>query len=97
MISTWGHCRVPGELVRHSSFRFLIRERDTRFTRAFDEVFVGAGVTVRKIRPHTPGANCYAERWVRTVRAERTDHPITTNSSSNRWKAGSKAGRCSAD
>jgi hypothetical protein len=54
---------------RTGCFRFLIRDRDTKFTSAFDEIFTGERVTTVR----TPRANCYAERWIRSARAECTD------------------------
>lgn len=57
-----------------ASFHFLIRDRDSKFTNAFDNVFESEGLHVIPTPVHAPNANAYAERWVRTVREECLDH-----------------------
>jgi putative transposase len=58
-----------GRVVRH-----LIRDRDTKFTRPFDDVWRSIGARVIPTPVRAPNANAFAERWVGTVRRECFDH-----------------------
>jgi len=61
---------------RTVNFRFLIRDRAGQFAAAFDAVLANAGIQVVRIPPRCPKANAYAERFVRTIRAELTDRML---------------------
>ncbi|ONI92263.1 transposase [Saccharothrix sp. ALI-22-I] len=58
---------------RADDFQFLVRDRAGQFTTSFDAVLADTGIQVVKIPPRCPWANCYAERFVGTVRREATD------------------------
>jgi len=53
--------------------RFLVRDRDSKFPRAFDNVFTSDGNQIIKTPIQAPNAGAFAERWVRTVRQECLD------------------------
>jgi transposase InsO family protein len=55
---------------RADQFRFLVRDRDSKFTDAFDAVFAGADIRIIRTPVRTPRANAIAERWIGTLRRE---------------------------
>jgi hypothetical protein len=59
---------------RATRFRFLIRDRDSKLTAAFDDVFASNSTRIIKSPVRSPRANSFAERYVGTLRRECLDH-----------------------
>ena len=58
---------------RSPAFRFLIRDRDAKFSGPFDTVLRSEGMRVIRTPVRAPNANAYAERVIETIRAECLD------------------------
>ena len=63
---------------RTGSLKFLIRDRDTKFTAAFDAVFTAIGVRIVKTPAQAQRANAMAERWMASTRRECLDRVLIT-------------------
>ena len=63
---------------RADRLRFLIRDRDSKFTAAFDAVFAGADIRILRCPVRTPRANAIAERFIGTLRRECLDRILIT-------------------
>jgi putative transposase len=64
---------------RIGTVKFLVRDRDSRFTKAFDAVFAAEGIRILRTPPQAPRANAICERTVGTLRRELLDHVLIVN------------------
>jgi putative transposase len=64
---------------RDAPIRFVIRERDTKFTTSFDAVFQSEGIQIVRTPVQAPKANAFAERLVGTIRRECLDRLLIVN------------------
>ena len=79
----WLH---PAGAKHHHTFveragptRFLIHDRDSKFTAAFDEVFRTEGIRTIRTPARAPNANAFTERWIGTLRHECLDRLLIVN------------------
>lgn len=71
---------LASELGAHvDSLRFLIRDRDAKYTGSFDAVFAADGIETLKTAPRAPRMNAHCERIIGTVRREALDHLLIWN------------------
>ena len=64
---------------RRQSFRFLLHDRDSKFSGGFDEIFRSEGIRIVRTPIRAPNANAHAERWVGTLRRECLDRLLIVN------------------
>jgi putative transposase len=68
------------DLVDHATtIKFLLRDRDSRFTTAFDAVFAADGIRILTSPPRAPRANTICERMIGTLRREPLDRILIVN------------------
>ncbi|WTE32001.1 transposase [Streptomyces sp. NBC_01618] len=65
--------------LRLESLRFLVRDRDRKYTEPFDAVFASEGIETLKTAPRVPRMNTHCERVIGTLRREALDHLLILN------------------
>ena len=63
----------------HASMTYLIRDRDSKYTAAFDAVVADSGITTITTGIRIPRMNAIMERWIRTCRTELLDRTLILN------------------
>ena len=56
--------------------RYLICDRDTKYTTQFRRLFREHGVKTIRLPPYSPNLNAYAERWVRSIKEDWLNHLV---------------------
>ena len=64
---------------RATGFRYLLRDRDAKYTDAFDAVFTSENISILRSAPQASKMNAHAERFIRSVRAECIDRILICN------------------
>ncbi|MCI2421418.1 integrase core domain-containing protein [Saccharopolyspora sp. K220] len=62
-----------------ATVKYLIRDRDSRYTAAFDAVLADSGIAITKTGIRVPRMNATMERWIRTCRTELLDRTLILN------------------
>jgi putative transposase len=71
---------LAADLHTHlDSLRFLLRDRDSKYSPAFDSVFPAEEIDIVKTAPRAPRMNAHCERIIRTQRSEMSDHVLILN------------------
>jgi putative transposase len=70
-----------GDRDRELPIRFLIHDRDAKFTSSFNTVFESECIETILTPYRSPKANAFAERWVRSAREECLDHLLIVSES----------------
>ena len=65
--------------ARADSLRFLLRDREAKYTGSFDAVFAADSIEALKTAPRTPRMNAHCERVIGTLRREALDHLLIWN------------------
>ena len=72
---------------RVASFKFVIRDHDSKVTSVVDDVFASEGIPILRTPAQAPQANAITKRWISTLRRELLDRMLILNAatSNTRW------------